>query len=132
MQNKQIIRNGLSFLIAVVWLANGLFCKVLNLVPRHQQIVGRILGEDYAMLFTKTIGIAETIMAIWILSRFKLRLNAVTQIIIIGTMNLLEFLLVPDLLLWGKWNAVFAFIFMLIIYYNEFMLNKKRNPSPAC
>ena len=35
----------LHYLIAAVWLANGLFCKVLNLVPRHQQIVARILGK---------------------------------------------------------------------------------------
>jgi hypothetical protein len=25
----------LNYLIAAVWLVNGLFCKVLNLVPRH-------------------------------------------------------------------------------------------------
>lgn len=26
----------LNFLIATVWLANGLLCKVLNGVPRHE------------------------------------------------------------------------------------------------
>ncbi len=34
----------LNYLIAAVWIANGLFCKVLNLVPRHQEIVARIIG----------------------------------------------------------------------------------------
>jgi hypothetical protein len=33
----------LNYLIAAVWLVNGLFCKVLGLVPRHQEIVATIL-----------------------------------------------------------------------------------------
>ena len=40
-------------------------------------------------------------------------------------MNIVEFILVPDLLLWGKANAIFAFILILIVFYNEFYLNKK-------
>ncbi len=115
----------LNYLIAIIWLINGLICKLLNLVPRHQEIVGRILGTEYAFIFTKLIGLSEIVMAIWIWSRFKTKLNAISQIIIIATMNTLEFMLVPDLLLWGKLNAVFAFLFILLIYYNEFVLNKK-------
>ena len=64
-------------------------------------------------------------MAIWILSGLWIRLNAVTQILVIATMNILEFVLVPDLLMWGKVNSIFAFLFILLIYYNEFHLNKK-------
>jgi hypothetical protein len=115
----------LNYLIATVWIANGLFCKVLNLVPRHQDIVARILGKDHARLFTLLIGLSEMAMAAWILSRIWSRINAITQIVIIATMNTLEFLLVPDLLLWGRANAIFAFMFILLIYYNEFHINKK-------
>ena len=117
----------ITYLISTVWLLNGLVCKVLKLVPRHEQIVGRILNLDLpsANIATILIGLSEIIMAVWILSGISTRLNAATQIIIIATMNTLEFILVPDLLLWGKANAVFAFLFILIIYYNEFHLNKK-------
>ena len=115
----------LTFFIATVWLINGIVCKVLNLVPRHQEIVARISGDNHSRLLTLLIGLSEIAMAVWILSGITTRLNAVTQIIIIATMNTIEFILVPDLLLWGKANAVFAFLFMLIIYYNEFHLNKK-------
>ena len=108
----------LNYLIAAVWLGNGLFCKVLNLVPRHQQIVTRILGEEHARFFTVLIGMAETIMAIWILSGVRPKLNAIIQIVVIAAMNTLEFILVPGLLLWGRANALFAFLFMLLIYYN--------------
>src|SRR5687767_14272275 len=96
----------LNYCIAAVWLANGLFCKVLNLVPRHQQIVARILGGHYAALITKLIGVAEIGMAAWIVTGILPRLNAVMQIMIIAVMNVLEFLLVPDLLLWGRLNLL--------------------------
>jgi hypothetical protein len=115
----------LGFFIATVWLINGLFCKVLNLVPRHQQIVARILGDEHARLFTLLIGIGEIAMAAWIISGIWSRANGVIQILIIAIMNTFESLLVPDLLLWGKANAFFAFLFILVIYYNEFYLNKK-------
>jgi len=115
----------LTGLIAVVWIANGLFCKVLNLVPRHQLIVSRILGGEYAGLWTKAIGVAEIFMAIWILSGIKTRLNAVTQIIVVATMNIMEFILAPDLLLFGRVNSIVALMFILVIYYNEYVLNKK-------
>lgn len=115
----------LTYLIAAVWLINGLVCKVLNLVPRHQEIVARILGNDRSRLFTLLIGLSEIGMAIWILSGKLTQLNAIAQIFVIATMNVLEFFLAPDLLLWRKVNAVFAFLFILLIYYNEFHLNKK-------
>jgi len=115
----------LTYLIAAVWLVNGLFCKILNLVPRHRQIVARIIGEEHAGLFTVLIGAAETIMAIWILLRILPRLNAIIQMLVIAIMNLIEFFLAPDLLLWGKFNALFAFLFILLIYFNESRLNQK-------
>lgn len=113
-------RKIITYFIATVWLANGFFCKLLNLVPRHQQIVARIIGDSHAGLLTRLIGIAETVMAIWVFSGWWPRLNAITQIVIIAAMNTLEFFLVPDLLLWGRFNALFAFLFILLIYYNEF------------
>jgi len=124
MNNRKLYKI-LTFCIALVWILNGLFCKVLNLVPRHEQIVARILGDDYSRILTILIGLSEILMAIWILSRFKPRLNAITQISIVGLMNTLEFILVPDLLLWGKLNSLFALIFIMVVYFNEFYLNKK-------
>ena len=89
----------LTYIIATVWLANGLFCKVLNLVPRHEQIVARILGNEHSQLLTLLIGFAEIVMAIWVLTRFKSKFNAITQMTIVATMNVIEFIVVPDLLL---------------------------------
>lgn len=111
-----------NYIIAAVWIANGLFCKLLNLVPRHQKIVERILNTSHAELLTRAIGLSEIAMAVWILSGVMTRLNAITQIAVIATMNALEFILAPDLLLWGRFNALFALLFILLIFYNEFHL----------
>lgn len=120
----------LTYGIASIWLINGLFCKVLNLVPRHQQIVAHILGTQHAQLFTIAIGLSEILMALWIVSNIKPRLNAIIQIMVIATMNTMEFFLVPNLLLWGKANVIFAFMLILVIYINEFYLNRNLN-QPA-
>ena len=110
----------IHYFIAAVWLVNGLFCKILNLVPRHQEIVGRILGNEYAGILTKLIGVSEILMAVWVLSQIKSRLNAITQIAIVATMNLIEYFVVPDLLLWGKMNSIFALLFIGLVYIHEF------------
>lgn len=129
---KEIISNWLNYLIAAVWIINGFFCKVLNLVPRHQEIVARVADSTHARLLTLLIGLAEIGMAAWIVSGYRAQLNAQVQIIVVAAMNILEFILVPDLLLWGKANIVFAFMFIIIIYYKEFRLNKKLNHEAAC
>jgi len=117
----------LNYLIAAVWLINGLVCKVLNVVPRHEEIVERILGGDHSKLLTILIGFSEIGMAIWILTKFKSKLNAIAQMTVVATMNILEYILVPDFLLWGKFNSLFALLFIGIVYFNEFTLNKKLN-----
>lgn len=129
---KNSIYKWINFFIAVVWLINGLFCKVLDLVPRHREIVEKILNLDNARAITVLIGFAEAGMAVWILSGIWSRVNSIMQIIIIAVMNTLEFFLAPDLLLWGKANAVFAFLFILLIYYKEFHLKRKLNQEAAC
>ena len=114
----------INLLISFVWFSNGLFCKVLNLVPRHQQIVARILGAENAFVFTKIIGVLEIIMGFWVLSNYKSKWNALVQIVVVLTMNILEFILVPDLLLWGRFNIVFALIFVYFVYYNAFKIKE--------
>jgi hypothetical protein len=114
---KKILFTGIAF----VWLINGLFFKLLNLVPRHQLIVSRILGEKHAFIFTKMIGGLEVFMFAWIISRIKPRLCAAIQIMTVTAMNIIEFILVPDLLLFGKINSLLALLFIFIIFYTWYM-----------
>lgn len=122
---KKYVHILLTFLIASIWLINGLFCKVFNLVPRHQQIVGEIVSNDYSRELTLMIGVSEVIMVIWIISNYRSKLNAIIQIAIVSIMNIIEFMIASDLLLWGKLNIVFAALFVFIVYVNEFKLNPK-------
>lgn len=115
----------MTLFIASVWFVNGLFCKVLDLVPRHREIVTGIIGYGHARIWTLLIGIAEIIMALWILTGVHPKFNVVVQILVITAMTVLEVMIVPELLLWGRTNAFFALLFILSIYYNGFHSDKK-------
>lgn len=123
------VRSTLTILISLVWLINGLFSKMLNLVPRHQLIVARILGEDHAEVITKVIGLLEILMCVWILSGIKSRLCTLIQIVIVLTMNIIEFIIVPDQLLFGKLNLLIAIAFTGILVIHEFILMKPSNTT---
>ncbi len=110
----------MKYAFALIWIINGLFFKVLNLLPRHEEIVASILSPIYSREITLTIGILEILMAIWILSPWRSKLCGFIQIVIIFLMNLIEILLVPELLLWGKWNFLFASIFCFGIALHYF------------
>jgi hypothetical protein len=115
----------ITYAIALVWLINGLYCKILNLVPRHQEIVARILGEEYSDILTKAIGVSELLMVVWIFSKIKTKWCTVAQMTIVATMNIIEFIVVPDLLLFGRMNIIVATVFIILLYYNEFVLKKE-------
>ena len=121
----------LNIAIASVWLINGLYCKVLDGVPRHRLIVARILGDEPSFVLTKVIGVLEIAMCVWILSRIKPHLCAATQILLVAVMNTIEFILAPDLLLFGRANAAMAVLFISIIVWNE-VLKSKEDPTGSC
>ena len=120
------IKIAITSAIGLVWLINGLFCKVLNLVPRHTLIVGRILGTENAVMLTGTIGMLEILMVVWIISGIKTRWCTWFQISIVAAMNVIEFILVPDLLLFGRWNILVAAIFISFLYVQEFVLFRSK------
>jgi hypothetical protein len=122
--NSSFVSKMATFGIASVWGVNGFFCKVLNMVPRHELIVARILGPEFSKPLTTAIGMSEVMMAIWILSGIKSRLNTAAQVLLIASMNTLEFILAPDLLLWGRANALFAVLFIGVILLNQRVFGK--------
>jgi hypothetical protein len=124
--DRLFIHSLLTVAIALVWLINGLYCKVLNGVPRHEQIVARILGEEYAPHLTPLIGALEILMAAWVLSGIKPRWCALAQAFAVALMNSIEFVLAPDLLLFGRFNALVAAFFMAVVLIQEFFLSQPR------
>jgi len=117
-----ILYSSLRVAIGLVWFVNGLFCKVLGWVPRHEEIVARILGDSHAAEITLAIGLGETALAVWIWVGLFPRSNAVLQMVLVATMNVLEFFIAPDLLLWGRMNALFAAMFIGVVFVQDFIV----------
>ncbi len=121
----------LRICIGSVWLVNGLVCKVLMLVPRHHEIVAKILGDEQSMLITRGIGLAEVGLALWIWSGIRPRWAAILQMLLVATMNVIEFIVANELLLWGRFNALFATLFIALVWWHEFRLRPSAQRSPA-
>lgn len=102
-------------MLVLVWGVNGLWCKVLGQVPRHEQIVARVVGEAMAPALTTLIGLAELGMVAWILSGLFPRLCAITQAAIVMTMNVIEQVIAGELLLFGRFNLLWAAVFSALV-----------------
>lgn len=88
-------------------------------MPRHQEIVGEILNLESPYFLSIFIGIGESLLAILILLNWQPKAVAISQVGLILIMNLIEFMLVPEMLMFGKWNLFLAFILSLAILANQ-------------
>jgi DoxX-like family len=112
----------LTLATAVVWVLFGMWFKVLGLVPRHRLIVAAVVGEANAGPLTVLIGVAETAMALWILSGISPRVCAAIQSIAIATMNALELSLARDFLLAPLLMVCANTIFLVVVWYCALMV----------
>ncbi len=121
----------LTVAIALVWVINGLWAKILGGVPRHAKIVFEVLRPVFdtrdagmfhdvgtaavALVLTPLIGVAELIMMAWFLSGRLVRENAAMQVVVVMSMNIIEQLMAPKLLLFGPWNFLWASCFCVAV-----------------
>lgn len=87
-----------QILIGSVWVFHGLYSKLLDGVPRHRFIVGKILGEGMARPATKLIGALEILLGVWIYTGWQKVPCATLQTLALITMNILEIALARELL----------------------------------
>ena len=85
--------------VAAVWLVFGLLFKALDAVPRHRQIVARVVGEARAREVTLLVAGGEIALGLWMLSGLCLPCCAGVQTLVIVVMNTLELRRARDLLL---------------------------------
>ena len=119
MKKQPLSLRALRIFIALVWLIMGLGCKVMGWEPRHEEIVARILGDEFAPTLIILIGLSEVGMAVWIISGLYAKLCAWTQMILVAVMNVMEITLTRDLLLFGWMNGLVAAAFIALIYFTE-------------
>ncbi len=110
-------RKFLTVLIGSVWVFHGLFSKVSNGIPRHRQIVGRILREGIADWATLAIGMLEILLGLWIFSGIRRWTCALVQTLALVSMNFLEILLARDLLISALGMVVLNLGFIALIWY---------------
>jgi hypothetical protein len=122
----------LRYLITSVWLVNGLWCKLLGMVPRHEMIAARVLELEGAGGLIKWIGIGEILMAAWVWSRIQPHLAAWAQIFMVTLMNILECWRAPDLLLFGKVNGLVACAFVVVVYLHGARRRSTSEPTDSC
>lgn len=110
------IRRLLGVGIASVWLFHGLYSKIFHGIPRHRQIVARVLGEGLAGPVTIAVGSLEVILGIWILSGRRRPACALVQTLAILGMNTLEILLAKDLLISAFGMVALNLMFLAIVW----------------
>jgi DoxX-like family len=74
-------------LVAAEWVHEGLYKKVLGGDPRHEAIVGSVpgLSASQATALLKTLGMAETGIALWVLSgKAPRRVAAIETALVVG------------------------------------------------
>ena len=85
--------------IAFVWLLFALLFKALGAVPRHQQIVARVVGTHASRGLTLMVATGEAALGLWMIYGRFLPLCVGIQTAVIVVMNALEIRYARDLLL---------------------------------
>jgi uncharacterized membrane protein YphA (DoxX/SURF4 family) len=75
--------------IALVWLYEGLWCKILGRMPHQQSVVESVplFGPKFAHLFLLAIGVVECGFGIWVLTGWRLWWAALTQTAFLLSLN---------------------------------------------
>jgi len=79
----------IRFAVASVWLYEGLWCKVLGREPNQLRIVESVplLGPRVGTIFLKSLGVAETGLALWALSGIEPVPCAAIQTVLLVLLN---------------------------------------------
>jgi hypothetical protein len=111
------IHVAVQMLIGVVWVFHGLFSKLLNGIPRHRLIVGKILGTANAGVFTKVIGLFEVLLGIWAFTGWQAVGCAAVQTAALVIMNTLEIIFAEELLISAVGMVILNLVFLTLIWY---------------
>lgn len=75
--------------IALVWLYQGFWCKVLGGVPRHEAIIASVpfIGSAAGRVALIMLGLLECGIGLWVLSGRWMRQVAIVQTTLLAAMN---------------------------------------------
>lgn len=75
--------------VAAVWIYEGLWCKLLRGQPHELEVVKAVpyFGPRVGAHFLQALGAVEVVMGIWTLSAIAPLLCAITQTLLLVTLN---------------------------------------------
>lgn len=76
--------------IAVVWLYEGFWCKIVGRMPSQVEVVSAVprLGARFGPSFLKALGVFEAAIALWVISGIAPGLCAIVQAGTLATLNI--------------------------------------------
>jgi hypothetical protein len=105
-----------QLLIGSGWVFHGLYSKILNGIPRHRLIVGKILGAANAGIATQAIGLLEVMLGLWAFTGWQPVGCAAVQTAAIIAMNTLEILLAGELLISAVGMVILNLGFLSLVW----------------
>jgi hypothetical protein len=129
MHGRDRVKSGTFHLIAQivigsVWVFHGLYSKILNGIPRHRLIVGKILGAANAGMATRAIGLLEVLLGLWAFTGWQAVGCAVVQTAAIVAMNTLEICLAGEFLISAVGMVILNLGFLGLIWHWAFFAPK--------
>ena len=106
-----------QIVIGSVWVFHGLYSKILNGIPRHRLIVGKILSAANAGRATKAIGLLELFLGLWAFTGWQPVGCAVVQTAGIVAMNSLEIFLARELLISAIGMVILNLGFLALVWH---------------
>jgi DoxX-like family len=75
--------------VAAVWLYEGLWCKLLGLVPAQIEVVMAVpgWGPRFGRPFLKGLGVIEVGLALWVISGVAAGVCAIAQTVLLISLN---------------------------------------------
>jgi uncharacterized membrane protein YphA (DoxX/SURF4 family) len=104
--------------IAMVWLYQGLWCKVLGGAPRHEAVIASapFIGPVEARAAMVAIGLVECGLAVWVLLGWQRRWAALAQTALLVGMNAAGLIWARSLLADPAGMIFENFAFVLLIW----------------
>jgi hypothetical protein len=103
--------------IGSVWIFHGLYSKILNGIPRHRLIVGKILGTRRAAIATRIIGLLEVLLGVWAIANWQPVWCASVQTAALIVMNSLEIMLARELLISAIGMVALNLLFLALVWW---------------
>ena len=103
--------------IGSVWVFHGLYSKILNGIPRHRLIVGKVMGDANAGIATRVIGVLEVLLGVWAWTGWQPVGCALVQTAAIVAMNSLEIFLARDLLISAIGMVILNAGFLTLVWF---------------